>query len=1650
MKSYRSIYILFIISFFTQVKLQQQQTIDNCVDYIQVSGIYDLSFISQTLCIECQKGYIVSKNFRQCIDIRHSQSNQQFIYCKRMTYSGFCAEAIENMVIFSNQTFSQLGDFKLLERCAIVSYNKQGCIYPRFGYILDIKKGLITKDIFRTFCALYDSEIEDCVEFQSGFIRLNNTQLGTYLEQSIINPDQILPISNSERIFCSKGFEYRQTRFLKGCVLKQIKSQQINIQIHQCQQMMNDIQCKLCQNGYALRDDKQKCQIVIKNCQEYTQIQNQIFCTKCLPFYSLLQQSCIFIKGCQVISRKNPSKCIACSEQFELIDGKCVNQKSSYSFHFQNGNVLSDFMQYYQVDSQKNEKAQEIYFDINEIKQNIQIGDCSALRLNECLKCSNLSFYFDQKQKKCIKRIRSLYCINKIYNQDDCLNLECQENYWINKEIFEQLDLQDQLTLQYIKEYLSGRFFDSDYVMNDLEIQEFYQRYQKKGASLQKKIYCLEKQATYVQNCIQFDTQNNQCQQCQQGYYLINHTEFDDFSFKSQCLSNLDIINLDYCVFYDIERNICYECQEGYYFNSKFMKCLEKIRNCYIHTLENECLLCEEGHFLNQEICLSFSAIEQQNLPINQNYFNQFQQNPYCVLFQNYSCIQCAEGFLIDKASNFQCQLDSLFPDCKTVDLISQDQYEISITSVYTRDYKVCQECREGYFIVKGFCIKQSKLSFQNNILDHQNKITNCLMYDDDSNICLQCDYDYYFSQKNNQCIRKIKFDRLLFEQQLEPVQDGCQLQDEGGRCKMCKNNLFLMINFNCYEECPQDYIVQYDSNHGIVCYDCPLNCQKCQFDYDYAMLFNQAKCLSCFVGQILNSETYQCMSNCEFLIEEDTNLCVKKCNYNYFQSDKKCLKSCLFFYTVHEKEKVCIADCQGMFRYEDDPKKCSKECDEGYASLIDQKICKKCMINSCKTCNVNELNICMECQKSYTNVQGKCKYQCLNKLIVDDKNKCDNNLNIEYCIKQLYEICQECQTTFELTSDYTCQCPEGTYFDQETNQCEQCGFSCLQCDQKLGCLKCAEPYYRIQFFDKFKCTDKCGPGYFVDQIQNVCLRCQKNCLKCQNTNKCDECFPTFQFYNIQNKMQCLCPPSYVINEESNICELQCKDGFKPDTMKCCEIQHCSQCNKSHQICDQCNENFPYLFQNSCRKECPEGYYQDNTLQNCKKCSPLCSKCIKDQSNCLSCSLPQGKIEDSSCKCKKNKVFFQNDCFFECPKYTVLSPDGMVCEEYCTDFSYPVFDELGRFERCEFDLGQPDSKFCYQNLSSLNRLVDFSISEEKGQQNSQSFLLVISISKTPKDCYIFKLRGKDDNDSFHIIQRLKDQKNQDLFNLNFYLESKIEINYIQENNLVECNDYYCIFYFEVYLKNTLQQIFKLRVSLEFNSVSVEGVQDFSILLNGEQNAVSPQSIPQEQLLQSVLQVQCDSSNYCNQKQIKTEINHPILMNIDATFKFGSDEDNLLTIYPLSLYILENNSLKLPIDTFYFDNSFTSSIKLTVYFQHEAKGQLIIILRAFNQKYFMKGLEFFSYENNYLKFLVQKVDLEVLEAKKNKDKKEDEEQQKKKNAQSEQQGLINIIIYCFKKMINKRNQPQQTEQVDILNITEEKSTQQPQQVQIELS
>mmetsp|Transcript_7098 Transcript_7098/g.12988 ORF Transcript_7098/g.12988 Transcript_7098/m.12988 type:complete len:1170 (-) Transcript_7098:2648-6157(-) len=153
-----------------------------------------------------------------------------------------------------------------------------------------------------------------------------------------------------------------------------------------------------------------------------------------------------------------------------------------------------------------------------------------------------------------------------------------------------------------------------------------------------------------------------------------------------------------------------------------------------------------------------------------------------------------------------------------------------------------------------------------------------------------------------------------------------------------------------------------------------------------------------------------------------------------------------------------------------------------GYSSHYTKSCagCNECPSGSCiSLCAFNQWltgHDCMEC----TNPD----YSCL-----DNK---DSSLCIyEYCSKcPTFEAkCTECNPTFELKSDKTCNCPSSTTFYE--NMCYSCQQNCLICNF-TGCIECASKHFK--------------------DPDGICQACPVNCLVCSSLYECEMCVGTLVF----------------------------------------------------------------------------------------------------------------------------------------------------------------------------------------------------------------------------------------------------------------------------------------------------------------------------------------------------------------------------------------------------------------------------------------------------------------------------------------------------------------------------------------------------------
>ena len=285
----------------------------------------------------------------------------------------------------------------------------------------------------------------------------------------------------------------------------------------------------------------------------------------------------------------------------------------------------------------------------------------------------------------------------------------------------------------------------------------------------------------------------------------------------------------------------------------------------------------------------------------------------------------------------------------------------------------------------------------------------------------------------------------------------------------------------------------------------------------------------------------------------------------------------------------------------------------------------KSRLINTKRYCLIYDdtLQICLECEKNYTLLNGEC--------VCYDRN-------CKVCSSSLYGACSECYEGFALSADNTCRC--------KINHC-------LLCDDHI-CDVCERGYILSEYHTSCELNLKYKKGeYCNDTNCYICMDdLEGSCLECKDGYNLinGSCYlnPTSGYY-FQSKV--LCPENYFsvgkvcnkiclgatcdIDEHptnascENTC-LYCKQGILYEYLNCnmneyCYDKNCTKCrNKEIGMCDRCNIGYKLRY---------------------GKCEQKC----KDQ-NCLNCDYTL----DRSCNwCKKGYILINGSCYIknEAPSY---------------------------------------------------------------------------------------------------------------------------------------------------------------------------------------------------------------------------------------------------------------------------------------------------------------------------------------------------------------------------------------------------------------
>ncbi|CAD8102908.1 unnamed protein product [Paramecium sonneborni] len=712
---------------------------------------------------------------------------------------------------------------------------------------------------------------------------------------------------------------------------------------------------------------------------------------------------------------------------------------------------------------------------------------------------------------------------------------------------------------------------------------------------------------------------------------------------------------------------------------------------------------------------------------------------------------QCDDGNTINDdgcntSCQFQCQPSSICTSC------INNRCEICNTGYQLSNAKICIPiCGDSMLLVGEQCENSSILPYKGCINCQAQCQSSCLTCNTSGLGCLSCKNGY--NRIDNLCYSfcgdKIKTEDEECDDGNLIIGDGCHFcqftcQDSClncilGVCYDCKEG-YELIQSKCYSICGDGAQIYNEFCEMIsslqihqICkscqLSCDLNCSLCQFGI----------CQRCQEGFELSSNQQHCIKslqytstiieNCQFQIG---NSCIQCENYSYFDKfEQKCnfnvtpLNFCqyqlklspdlycsyCFDYCLSCNDNNCII-CQSGY-YLDDNFSCISSCGDKILAHdeqceMDNQNCLSCMFDVPKLCVLYFEEICYQCEHGYyinqfTNI---CESKCGDGIIVHDEDCEDNNfIEFDGCYYCKFSCSQQCLN-----------CLNGACLECNKNYYLWNGFCYINKNDIDG-------YPQCELYLRGECLI-CSKYYKLNEYGDCIPDCQESCLQCYN-NKCFQCTDNYEL----NENTCIliqqCFESFYFNQELQICESQCGDGFingweECDDQNMQQFDGCYQCkyecdNNCIQCiygeCLQCSQEFN-LIENKCQSKCQEtclncvqgvcqlcisGYFLNQYL-NCIKIN-----CEYDHSNTSECGY--GIIENLE-QCDDQNLINNDDCNNYCEQNCDNNCNSCIdgvcyeCKEgwrLNTFFCYPICGDqiVAGNEECD-DGNQISFDGCFQ------------------------------------------------------------------------------------------------------------------------------------------------------------------------------------------------------------------------------------------------------------------------------------------------------------------------------------------------------------------
>ena len=633
-----------------------------------------------------------------------------------------------------------------------------------------------------------------------------------------------------------------------------------------------------------------------------------------------------------------------------------------------------------------------------------------------------------------------------------------------------------------------------------------------------------------------------------------------------------------------------------YQYTSIDGKCVE---NCNSNEFYDEndliCRIrCPIGTKIDGQICRS--SCHQEGTGSSAGILKYEDENGYCVD----DCATSTTGYIYHNENEYQC-----LNNCSNL-YIDDNICKISCESKYAYD-KICQsECptTKRYFkSPENICLTDCPQEYSFYIFTEPNKYEckgTCNAYIPNPNQNMNAkkcigtckeDYPYFiYETEGSLSSRKICYSFCPSDYPFYTSEKTAESE-----------------NLQCYKECPDNYVYtpgsylcvqNKDCITGVIKYEskkCIEQCAKKDFVYEKNI---DGKSITFCVDNCTSAENHLATTGTS-LKQTYENKCVEVCPQHSEEKDKNCICSRLFYYNKTTGYKNCLNKdltlCETVVEfpiikmYKDE---CIDHCD-GILSLSGHE----CYDNSYK-CNNNE--------KIVTEINGDKRCDCINKYyyIVE------NERNVKKCLNETEECPSSHSLFIKETKECVPECPSVKYNKKYGKVCVSSCPSSTEENSNHECV-CSGNWYVSDNYDIVCLTGQClSDKPLLVKDTNQCVSSCKGTGKEVYFNKtCIDVCPTSPS-NIEKISSSLDPTIKLIS--NYYCKCKNTWYYNKNGYEICE-QEDKSCNAiegynykylietTKQCVNSCPDDYKYIFNNKCLKNCGSEQNAENNICKCIK-----------------------------------------------------------------------------------------------------------------------------------------------------------------------------------------------------------------------------------------------------------------------------------------------------------------------------------------------------------------------------------------------------------------------------------------------------------------